>query len=71
MQANHHVFRFYSSGILDSNECGKSFNHAVVVVGYTNDAWIVRNSWGTGWGEAGYVRIRKDTGRNAGICGIA
>jgi aminopeptidase C len=45
-------------------------NHAVVAVGYNNAGtpyWIVRNSWGTSWGESGYIRMAK--GRN--MCGIA
>ena len=42
-------------------------DHVVVIVGYTQDAWIVRNSWGASWGEKGYARIIR--GKNA--CGLA
>lgn len=56
------VFSSYSGGIYSTNEssyCSGGINHAVALVGW-NDAentWIMRNSWGTGWGESGYMRI--------------
>lgn len=40
-------------------------NHAVNIVGYGKDPasgldyWIIRNSWGTGWGQAGYMSIQR------------
>ena len=69
MQANSFVFRFYSTGILDSDQCGTKLNHGVAIVGYTKNVWIVRNSWGFAWGDAGHIKIRRDSGRGAGICG--
>ena len=54
----------YDSGIIDDAEaCGTDTNHTVVIIGYGTDEesglgyWIVRNSWGTGWGESGYFKL--------------
>ena len=44
--------------------CGDNPNHAVLVVGYTPDYWIVKNSFGTRWGDKGYAKVPK------GKCGI-
>lgn len=50
-----------------------SSNHAVNAVGYGSengtDYYIVRNSWGTSWGEEGYARLLRD-GDGVGTCGI-
>ena len=58
-----------------TGECGTSLDHAVVAVGYGTengvDYWIVRNSWGAGWGEDGYIRIERNTHMFTGRCGIA
>jgi len=69
------VFQYYRSGILSSTTCGTTLNHAVILIGYGTsngvDFWLVKNSWGTGWGESGYVRIlRNMTALNSGICGL-
>jgi len=69
-------FGSYSSGVLTSY-CGTSFNHAVLLVGYGTDPtygdyWKVKNSWGTLWGEDGYIRLCRNCNRNngQGQCGI-
>jgi hypothetical protein len=67
-------FMYYKTGVFDCGAARGSYsiNHATAVVGW-NDAvrlsngatwrvWNVRNSWGTGWGESGYFRLRKDCG---------
>lgn len=63
-------FNSYSSGIMNGAGCSKRPNHAVTVVGWGQTSstpyWIVRNSWGTSWGESGYIRIIR--GNDA--CGI-
>ena len=73
--AGTNTFTSYSSGVIDSTRCGTSLNHAVTAVGYdyvNNDPnqmyWIIRNSWGSGWGDGGYVNIAAVGG--IGICGV-
>lgn len=70
IEADKTIFQFYSKGIIRGN-CGTSIDHAVVIVGFGQENgvpyWIVRNSWGEGWGEGGYVRIE----RNKNVCGIS
>lgn len=52
------AFQYYRSGIFDGTYTG--INHAVTLVGWddTGGYWILKNSWGTGWGENGYMRIK-------------
>jgi len=75
LAANSSAFQLYKSGILTSTSCGTVMDHAVTLVGYGTengtDYWIVKNSWGSTWGESGYIRIlRSMTGTNSGICGL-
>lgn len=59
----------YKGGILTSNVANPNPDHAVLVVGYTPDYWLVQNSWGSNWGEQGYVRLQR--GNTLGICEMA
>ena len=70
------IFQSYSSGVITSANCYTSLNHGVLAVGYGTengqDYWLVKNSWGTSWGNNGYVKIAKSSSTNdAGVCGIA
>lgn len=76
IEADTFYFQSYSSGVLTSDKCGTKLDHGVLVVGYGsengNDYWLVKNSWGTSWGDEGYVKIgRSDSTNDPGICGIA
>jgi cathepsin L len=76
IEADTRYFQSYSGGILDSPSCGTSLDHAVEIIGYGTengvDYWNVRNSWGSSWGESGYVRIKRTSSTNdIGICGVA
>jgi len=54
------AFQSYKSGILSApTTC--NLNHAVLATGYGSNFWKIKNSWGTGWGEAGYIRFSRVT----------
>jgi len=73
IEADQPVFQFYSSGVLDDPSCGTTLDHGVLVAGYGSDTksgktyWLVKNSWGSAWGESGYVRLARDKN----TCGIS
>lgn len=74
IDAGGYAFQFYSEGVF-SGICGKQLDHGVTVVGYGEvngeKYWLVKNSWGADWGEDGYIRMKRDTVDEDGICGIA
>ena len=76
IEADTRYFQSYSGGILTSSSCGTTLDHGVLIVGYGEDSgqkyWLVKNSWGTTWGDKGYVKIaRTESTNDPGICGIA
>ena len=55
----------YVSGVFSCNGTPQQ-NHAILVVGYdVNGNYIIKNSWGTNWGNNGYITLSKDND-----CGI-
>ena len=80
-------FISYKGGIFEDPDCSQHANHAMLIVGYGEEEvpaeegpdsrvvryWKVRNSWGSSWGEGGYVRIKRGDGKKGtkGVCGIA
>jgi C1A family cysteine protease len=70
-------WQFYMGGIV-TDSCGTNLDHGVLVVGYgtsytgqPQDYWKVKNSWGSSWGEQGYIRLgRGSKFAPHGECGI-
>ena len=54
------TFSAYKSGILRDNTCAKNSNHAVAAVGFTPQYILVKNSWGTRWGDRGFVKFARN-----------
>lgn len=55
------TFQHYSSGILSGVSTTCSLNHAVLATGYGSNFWKIKNSWGTSWGEGGFIRFERTT----------
>ena len=77
VEADAAIFQFYQSGVVTSPSCGTTLNQALLIVGYGTENgipyWLCKNSWGTSWGNAGYIKIGRNLTASAGpgICGIA
>jgi len=71
IQADTSTFQLYKGGVLDDAKCGEQLDHGVLAVGFGTDSgkdyYKVKNSWGPGWGESGYIRMV----RGKDQCGIA
>ena len=74
IEADQIDFQLYKSGVLTS-KCGTTLDHGVLVIGYGNDNedyYLVKNSWGTTWGDEGYIKLGRGPQYNdgQGQCGI-
>lgn len=70
------TFQFYKRGVYYDPLCALGgLNHAVLAVGYGKqwkmDYWLIKNSWGTGWGDNGYIKIRRNHRNHCGIASVA
>ncbi|GMH75705.1 hypothetical protein TrRE_jg1751 [Triparma retinervis] len=67
IEADTSSFQSYSSGVYDDAGCGENLDHGVLIVGLTENSYIVKNSWGDSWGDGGYIQMK----RGMNICGIS
>jgi C1A family cysteine protease len=67
-------FQLYTGGIITQDACVDMVNHGILVAGYghdnklNEDYWLIKNSWGADWGEAGYIRLKKTLDVGLGTC---
>jgi len=70
IEADQSGFQLYKSGVF-CGVCGTNLDHGVLAVGYGSEGtqayWKIKNSWGTSWGEQGYIRMCRDSNK----CGLS
>jgi len=78
IDADHDSFKHYKSGVYYEPECGNTkddLDHGVTVIGFGaedgKDYWLVRNSWGTDWGDNGHIKMSRFRDNNCGISTMA
>jgi len=73
IEADQGVFQGYNGGVIKAG-CGTNLDHGVLLIGYGTDNgtpyWLLKNSWGTSWGEQGFFRILRQDPTGPGMCGL-
>jgi len=78
IDASHESFQFYKRGVYLEPQCSAdNLDHGVLVVGYGTDEesgqdyWLVKNSWGTTWGESGFIKMARNMKNQCGVASSA
>ncbi|KAL9259907.1 Senescence-specific cysteine protease SAG39-like protein, partial [Drosera capensis] len=75
IDAQSYQLKHYQGGVF-RGPCGTSLNHLVTAVGYGvardgTPVWLIKNSWGTAWGQGGYLLLQRNINDARGRCGVA
>jgi cathepsin L len=72
IDASHSSFQLYHSGIYYEPACSQTnLDHGVLAAGYGDGYYLVKNSWGASWGNAGYIQMSRGRSNNCGIATAA
>lgn len=77
IDASNGSFQHYSSGVYKEPNCNaQKLDHGVLAVGYGtddkgNEYYLIKNSWGTSWGDNGYMKMARNSENHCGIASAA
>ena len=63
-------FMRYQKGVFSDSTCVGQVNHGVIIAGYDAESYKLRNSWGSSWGEGGYMRMTRTSSNPKGECQV-